>query len=230
MARANSSCPAGQVSVSLMACCRPVKTRCERIPTRLPPETVGPQARWKLRPVTHRKRPSTWDCNRPGRRRCRSLSWSRHRFGRRLFLGNRLFVDCFFLLSRLFSRLFFRRLAGHDLARSRLSSARLLRNRFLSFCNHFLFLRSFFSCFLLYSFLFGSCHLSLRKKVAQKHRTGKVQCSACSNRVNLPEAADHRVTPRPASGPAARGVTAVLNARPRPPCSPDHGIRLPDRG
>lgn len=224
-ARAKSSCPAGQDSVSLVACCRPVKPNASGFRPDSPPETVGPQAGCKLRPVTHRKGPSTRDCDRPGRHRCRSLSWSRHRFRRRLFLGNRLFVDCFFLFSRLFSRLFFGCLAGCRPAYSRFPSGCLL------LCNHFLFLHGFLSRLLLCSSLLGSCHVRLRKKVAQMHRTDKVQQPPHSNRVNPPEAADYRA-PRYCVRfvPAARGVTAVLNARPLRPCSPDHGIRLPDRG
>jgi len=165
----------------------------------LPPETVGPQTKWKLGPVPHRKGPSTRDCDRPGRCRCRSLSWSRHRFRRRLFLGNRLFVDCFFLLSRLFSRLFFRRLAGDYPARSRFFPGCFLCNRLLSFCDYFLFLPRFLSGFLLYSSLLGFCHVSLRKNVAQSHRTERVQRPARGN----PEtagAAAHRSAPRAGLG------------------------------
>jgi hypothetical protein len=59
-----------------------------------------------------------------------------------------------------------------------------------------------------------------------------VQRSPHGDRADPPDAADYRAPRfyvRPAK-PAARSVTAVLNARPPRPCSPDHGIKLPDQG
>ena len=130
-----------------------------RLLTGLLPEAVRPQAGCELRPVPHRKRPSTRNCNRTGRHRCRSCnrcSGFSCKSGRRLFLGSRLFLDCFFLFSRLFSRLFFGRLAANGLARSRLFP-RCLSSRWL-----LLFLSGFFSRFLL-----RFRHVTLLKKVAR---------------------------------------------------------------
>lgn len=186
-ARVKSSCPAGQDSVSLVACCRPVKPHARGSRPDSPRRQSDRRQDASLRPVTHRKRPSTRDRNRTGRHRCRSLSWSRHRFGRRLFLGNRLFVDCFFLFSRLLSRLFFGRLAGRGPACSRfLPGYLLLRNYLLFLCSFFL------SCFLLCCSLLGFCHVRLRKKVAQRRRTNKVQRPPHSKRADPPDAADYR--------------------------------------
>lgn len=188
----------------------------------------------ELRPAPHRKRPCTGDCNRPGRQRCRSqrlssCNWSRRsrsccKPGRRLFLGSRLFVDCFFLLSRLFSRLFFRCLLAYGLACSRFFLGCLLGSYFPFLSNYLLFLGSFFSCFLLSGSLLGFCHVNLRKKVAKGTAP---KCAATYPRQpGLPT-----TTPpvlRPACAGRRSGVAAVLNAKPRRPCSPDRGIKRPD--
>ena len=155
------------------------------------------------------------------------MSWSRRsrfccRSGRRFFLGSRLFVDCFFLFSRLFSRLFFRCFPAYGPARSRFFLGCLL-------CNYLLFLRSFLSCFLLCDSLLGFCHLSLRQKVAK----GTAPKSAATH-PRQPDSTSQGCRPphsplcvRPAPGDGY-GLAAVLNAKPLRPCSPDRGIKRPD--
>jgi len=158
----NSACPAGSDWVSFPLCCRPVNTTARGPLTGLLPEAVRPQAGCELRPVPHRKRPRTWNCNRTGRHRCRSCSRCSTfgcKSGRRLFLGSRDLLDCFFLFSRLFSRLFFGRLAANGLACCRLFP-RGLPGRWL------LFLSGFFRGFLS-RFLLRFRHVTLLKKVAQ---------------------------------------------------------------
>ncbi len=130
--------------------------------TGLLPEAVRPQAGCELRPVPHRKRPRTWNCNRTGRHRCRCCSRCSGfscTSGRRLFLGSRDLLDCFFLFSRLFSRLFFGRLAANSLACGWFFPRGLPGRRLLLFSG---FLSGFFSCFLL-----RFRHVTLLKKVAQ---------------------------------------------------------------
>ena len=126
-----TSCPALTVSVSLVACCPP-----EKIPRRWPGENyVRPQHWRKLRLISHGKRPSARDRYRSRHFRCRKLC------GRLSYLsltrggspqGSGLFLGCFFP-SRLFSRLFFGRLPGRQLARARLADRFLLSpSRFFS--------------------------------------------------------------------------------------------------